>query len=114
MIVPHVEFTEASAPVVSVVPQIGDGARQPPAFYVIFIRLAVGKRGAVAGAVLVLERVKPHIRIAMIIQRIAGIRDDRVRRQEVTQRRVIPAGVVKVQPQRRLLSLPGRMSPRSA
>ena len=54
----------------------------------------------------VLQRVKPHIRIAMIIQRIAGIRDDRVRREEMTQRRVIPAGVVKVQPQRRLLPLP--------
>mgnify|MGYP006969323855 CR=1 FL=1 len=30
-----------------------------------------------------------------------------VRRQEVTQRWVVPAGVVKVQPQRRLLPLPG-------
>jgi len=30
-----------------------------------------------------------------------------VRPQEMTQRRVVPAGVVKVQPQRRLLPLPG-------
>jgi len=54
----------------------------------------------------VLQRVEAHIRIAMVIQRIAGIRHDRIRRQEMTQRRVVPAGVVKVQPQRRLLPLP--------
>ena len=55
----------------------------------------------------VLQRVEAHIRIAMIIQRIAGIRHERIRREEVAQRRVVPAGVVKVQPQRRLLPLPG-------
>jgi len=60
----------------------------------------------------VFQRIKPHIRIAMIIQRIAGFRHDRVRREEVTQRRVVPAGVVKIQPQRRLLPLPGEANAR--
>jgi hypothetical protein len=35
---------------------------------------------------------------AMGIQRIARLRCERVRREDVPQRRVIPAGVVEVQP----------------
>jgi len=112
VVVPHVEFTEASAPIVGVVPQVGDGVRQPPAFCVIFIRLTVGERGAVAGAVLVLHRVEAHIRIAMVIQRIARRRHQRVRREEVAQRRVIPARAVVVEPQACLLPLPGEANAR--
>jgi hypothetical protein len=46
----------------------------------------------------VLERVKAHVRIAMVVQRIARLRCDRIRREEAPQRRVIPAGVVEIQP----------------
>jgi hypothetical protein len=49
---------------------------------------------------------------SLVIQRILRFRHDRIRRQEVTQRRVIPAGVVKVQPQHRLLPLPGETAAR--
>jgi hypothetical protein len=38
----------------------------------------------------VLERVKPHVRIAMVVQRIARLRNERVRREEVAQRRLLP------------------------
>jgi hypothetical protein len=62
--------------------------------------------GVVPARVGVLERIEAHIRIAMIVQRIARLRNNRIRREEVTQRRVIPAGVVEIQPQRRLLPLP--------
>jgi hypothetical protein len=43
----------------------------------------------------------------MVVQRIARGRHDAVRCEEVTQRRVVPAGVVVVEPQRRLLPLSG-------
>ena len=78
MIVPHIEFAEASAPVVGVVPQVSDRARQPPTFRIVFVSLTVGERGAMAGAVLVLERVEAHIRIAMVIQPIARLRHNTV------------------------------------
>jgi len=89
MIVPHVKFTEAHAPVVGVVPQVGDGARQTPTFRIVFVCLAVGEGGAVAGFILVLERIKPHVRIAMVVQRIARLRNNRIRRKGMPQRWII-------------------------
>jgi hypothetical protein len=51
----------------------------------------------VAGFILVFQRIEAHIRIAMIVQRIARLRNKRIRREEAPQRRVIPAGMVMVE-----------------
>ena len=64
------------------------------------------------GRVGILHRVEARIRIAMIVQRIARGRHDRIRREELAQRRVIPAGAVIVQPQAGLLPLPGEANAR--
>ena len=52
------------------------------------------------GRVGILHRVEARIRIAMIVQRIARGRHDRIRREELAQRRVIPAGAVVVEIER--------------
>ncbi|MEJ5293581.1 MAG: hypothetical protein WHS82_08310, partial [Candidatus Methanosuratincola sp.] len=51
-----------------------DGVGKLPALCVVLpVRFAVGEGGAVAGFILVLQRIKPHIRIAMVVQRIAWL-----------------------------------------
>ena len=90
MIVPHIDLTEAGAPVVGDVPQVSDRARQPPAVGVVLISLSVGKRGAMTGIILVPHRVEPRIRIAMIVQRIARRRHHRIRREELAQWHFLP------------------------
>jgi hypothetical protein len=43
----------------------------------------------------------------MVVERIARLRHDTVRREEVTQRRVVPAGVVVVETEACLFPLTG-------
>ena len=58
-----------------------------------------------SGRVVELERVVVDVGVAVEHPGVSGVRDKDVWLNKPPQRRVIPAGVVEVQPQRRLLPL---------
>jgi len=55
----------------------------------------------------VLQRVVQHVRVPVQRLRVARLRHHRIRLHKPPQRRVVPSGIVKVQPYCTLFTLPG-------